>query len=285
MLPNNFCIFILSHGRPDKIHTLRTFERQKYTGRYYILIDNDDKTKDEYVRLYGDKIIIFDKKKVTVDRADNFNNMNLVVFARNYCFELAKKLKIKYFMEFDDDYTDFGLRFNVKGEFKHIRLYNTLDDLFEKLLKFYKNTKSITSLSFAQNGDFIGGQNSAMGVNILMRRKAMNTQICSNERPFTFLGGVNEDVNAYVRWGSEGKLFFTISCVSIGQVQTQSSSGGLTEIYKDQGTYVKSFYSVIYCPSCVRIIRMGAVEKRIHHKILWKKAVPCILREEHKKLF
>jgi len=287
LLPNDFCIFILSHGRPDNVKTLNTLNRFNYTGKYYILIDNEDKTAPEYFKKYGDKVIQFDKLAVskTFDQADNFDNRKTIVYARNYCFEIAKKLKIKYFMELDDDYTDFGLRFNAKGEFKHIRLYDTLDNLLLNFLNFYKKTKSITCLAFAQNGDFIGGPTSAMGVNILLRRKAMNTQLCSTERPFQFIGRVNEDVNTYTYLGSQGKLFLTVSCVSIGQTQTQSNKGGMTDIYLENGTYVKSFYTVMYCPSCVRIHRMGHIEKRIHHKILWKKAVPCILREEHKKIF
>jgi len=287
LLPNDFCIFIMSHGRPDNIQTIHTLERLKYTGQYYILIDNEDKTSNQYYEKYGNKVIMFDKLKISkeFDQADNFDNRKTVVYARNYCFKAAKDLNIKYFMEFDDDYTNFGLRFTEKGEFKHIHLYDTLDKLFLALLNFYKKAKNITCLAFAQDGDFIGGAGNVLGKNICMKRKAMNTQLCSIDRPFTFLGRINEDVNTYVKLGSVGKLFLTVSCVSIGQITTQSNDGGMTDIYKDQGTYVKSFYTIMYCPSCVKISKMGVAELRIHHKIFWKNAVPYIIDEKHKKLF
>jgi hypothetical protein len=64
---------------------------------------------------------------------------------------------------------------------------------------------------------------------------------------------------------------------------TQQETGGLTDLYQDYGTHVKSFFSIMYNPSCVRLSVIGKNHKRIHHKILWKNAVPKILSEDHKK--
>lgn len=50
----------------------------------------------------------------------------------------------------------------------------------------------------------------------------------------------------------------------------------------DSGTYVKSFYSVIFAPSCVSIAMMGDKHKRIHHNISWDNCVPKILNEKYK---
>lgn len=57
----------------------------------------------------------------------------------------------------------------------------------------------------------------------------------------------------------------------------------MTEVYLNQGTYVKSFYTVMLNPSAVKINLMGNKDKRLHHKILWKNAVPKILSENYKK--
>ncbi len=284
---NNFCIFILSHGRANNIHTLHTLERLKYTGKWYIVIDNEDKTSNEYYDKYGDKVKMFDKLAIskTFDEADNFENRKTIVYARNYCFQLAKELNIKYFMQLDDDYTNFGLRFTKEGIFKHIHLNKSLDEVFAAMLVLFKRCKNISCLAMAQDGDFIGGTGNVLGKNIMMKRKAMNTLLCSIDRPFQFMGRVNEDVNTYVRLGQLGQLFFTISCLSVGQISTQSNDGGMTDIYLENGTYVKSFYTVMFAPSCVKISRMGHIERRIHHKIFWKHAVPRIVDEKYKKLF
>lgn len=58
---------------------------------------------------------------------------------------------------------------------------------------------------------------------------------------------------------------------------------GMTGIYLDKGTYVKSFYSVIFRPSCVKVAVMNTKNKRLHHRVLWNNAVPKILPEECKK--
>ena len=111
----------------------------------------------------------------------------------------------------------------------------------------------------------------------------MNSFFCSIHRPFNFMGKTNEDVTAYVNHGSKGDLFLTIPFIGIEQKQTQSNDGGLTDIYKAQGTYVKSFYSLLFNPSCVKLSLMGFKENRIHHWINWENAVPKIINQKHKK--
>ena len=76
---------------------------------------------------------------------------------------------------------------------------------------------------------------------------------------------------------------FTIANVMINQGTTQANAGGMTEVYLDSGTYVKSFYTIMVAPSCTRISTMGNKFKRIHHKILWDKCTPKILNEKYKK--
>lgn len=71
--------------------------------------------------------------------------------------------------------------------------------------------------------------------------------------------------------------------MGLRQTATQESAGGLTEAYLDLGTYTKSFYSVMYCPSCVKVGIMGDKVYRIHHKVMWRNAVPQILDEKWKK--
>ena len=111
----------------------------------------------------------------------------------------------------------------------------------------------------------------------------MNTFICSTERPFQFIGRINEDVNTYVSMQAKGLVFMSINQVTINQQTTQKSTGGMTELYLDSGTYVKSFYSVISQPSSLKIKLMGPVYPRLHHLVKWNHTAPMILSEEHKK--
>lgn len=281
---DNFAVFILTHGRPDNVITYKTLQRQGYTGPVYIIVDNEDKTIDQYRKNFGDKVIVFDKLAIskTFDTGDNFSDRRAVIYARNACFGIARELGIEYFLQLDDDYTDFRHKFTA--ELMPIDKLGTknLNHLFDIILNYYKRINAAT-IAIGQGGDFLGGVNGGEQKKLYLKRKAMNTFFCATSRPLTFFGRVNEDVNTYVTLGNRGELIFTINNVAINQVSTQASTGGMSEMYLDSGTYIKSFYTVMYAPSCVHVGMMGDTHKRLHHRINWKSAVPCIVEEKYRK--
>jgi len=279
---DNFAIFILTHGRPHKQYTIKTLKRCGYTGKYYLVIDTEDKDANEYKKLYGDKVLQFDKRDISklFDTADTFDDRRAIVYARNVCWQFAKQLNLDYFLELDDDYTEFRFRKEVNGVLTSIYCRH-IDKVFEAMLDFLDETKALT-VALAQTGDFIGGTDSTVYKQQLAR-KAMNSFFCRVDRPFNFFGRVNEDVNTYILLGSKGKLLFTVARCTLNQLNTQSNQGGMTELYLDSGTYVKSFYSIIFNPSCVKIGMMGVSNKRIHHKIYWNYCTPKIINERYKK--
>jgi hypothetical protein len=281
---NNFAVFILTHGRPDRVITYDTLRKQGYTGEIYIIIDNEDTSVGEYKKAYGDNVIVFDKEDIErrFDTGDNFQDRRAIFFARNACFEIANKIGVTYFLQLDDDYTSFVYRFSPSLIFQEVRVLN-LDRLFGYVLEYYKSIGAKT-IAIGQGGDFLGGGNGKNAKNLSLGRKAMNTFFCSTERPFSFVGRVNEDVNTYTSLGNRGELILTIFNVMVHQLKTQSNAGGMTDLYLDSGTYIKSFYPVMYCPSFVKISEMGQVHRRIHHHIDWDNAVPQIIEERHRIL-
>jgi lipocalin len=76
---DDFAVFILTHGRPEKVFTLNSLKAGNYSGKWYIVIDNEDDTEDEYRRLYGDRVLQFDKVAVskTFDTAEGAKHMRL----------------------------------------------------------------------------------------------------------------------------------------------------------------------------------------------------------------
>lgn len=283
METDNFAVFILTHGRPDKVITYRSLRKQGYTGPIYLLVDDEDKTLPAYQEQYGQEVIIFSKEDIAsrYDEGDNFQDRRAVFYARNASFEIAKELGLDFFLQLDDDYTLFVHKFTEDLVFREKPILD-LDRVFGAILEYYKSIPALT-IAMAQNGDFFGGSNSLHAHKLGIKRKAMNTFFCSTHRPFSFMGRINEDVNTYVTLGNRGALIFTIFSVSIIQESTQQSSGGMTELYQSQGTYVKSFYTVMYAPSCVKISEIGQSYRRIHHRIKWSNAVPKIIGEEHRK--
>lgn len=285
-LRTDFVVFILTHGRPDKVVTYNTLRNNGYTGPIVLVVDNEDTTIDRYRHIYEAKlntgVYVFDKEDIAkkYDTVDNGNDRRTIFYARNACFEIAQKLGYQYFLELDDDYTCFRSRLNIDGKFATI-YHRDLDSLFEVMIQFLDDSKAAT-VAFSQTGDFIGGMGSRVYKEKLSR-KAMNSFFCTTKRPFRFIGRINEDVNTYVLESSKGKLMFTVADASLDQKQTQSNSGGMTEMYLNSGTYVKSFFTIITNPSSVVIYEMGCTNKRIHHLINWNNAVPKIISGKYRK--
>lgn len=280
----DFCIIIISNGRPNDIYTLKTLIKAGCTIPTYILIDNQDKTTDEYLKKYPKQVYIFDKEKYAamVDQYDNFNNLRTTTHARNACFDLAKDLGYKYFLVLDDDYMQFKMRINDKLEHPKGRylIIKNIDNVFYKTLEYFINS-NFTSICYSQGGDWFGGETN---FNKKPKRKAMNSFFCSTDRPFKFVSRLNEDVNTYMALGHKGYVFMTIPFIQIDQKQTQGTKGGMSDAYLAGGTYVKSFYTLLNRPDCTRINLMGDTDLRMHHLIDWSIAVPCIIDERYKKL-
>lgn len=280
---DDFVAFILTHGRPCNVKTYHTLREQGYTGKIYFILDNEDETIEKYEKEFGrENIIVFDKEKASanIDTADLAQDRRAVVYARNQCFQIASMLGFRYFLQLDDDYTKFRFRYEEGGKLRH-RIANDLDAVFDCMIDFLNESGALT-VAFAQGGDFIGGINNVFWKNRL-KRKAMNTFFCDVQKPFSFVGSINEDVNMYTTLGNRGKLILSIADVSVEQLATQSNPGGLTDIYLALGTYVKSFYSVIFSPQCVKVAEMGVNHRRMHHFISWNHCTPMILPKKYKK--
>lgn len=277
-----FAAFILSNGRPNNVLTVDTLKKSGYTGKVYIIIDDEDPCGDEYRKAFGsENVIEFDKKAAakTFDPADTSSDKTAIAYSRNASFGIAKSLGLDYFVQLDDDYASFRHRWPDHGQLASTAILN-MDKVVELMLTFLDESGALT-VAMSQGGDAIGGINLNVKKGIL--RKAMNSFFVRTDHPVGFLGRLNDDVNAYVVHGSRGKLFFTIMPLQLTQKQTQQSSGGMTETYLDSGTYVKSFYTVMMAPSCVKIGIIGPTNVRYHHSVNWNNAVPKIISERHRK--
>lgn len=280
---NDFVVFILTHGRADNVYTYKALKRAGYTGKIILVIDNEDNDVEKYYSNYGkENVYMFDKikKSKEVDSMDLDSDRKAILYARCACFDIAKELGYTYFLELDDDYTNFRSRV-VSGESLKTVYIKKFDELVDCTLDFLDVSNAHT-VALSQIGDFIGGKNSKVCKDRLTR-KAMNAFFCRTDRRFNWSGKMNEDVTTYITLGSRGYLFFTVADVSIDQLSTQSLSGGMSEGYLSFGTYTKTFYTILSCPSCVKMYIMGVTNKRFHHVIDWDKAVPKIISDKYKK--
>lgn len=273
---SRFAVLVLAHGRPELSDTYDHLRGGGYTGRIIIVIDNEDEKAQGYIDKYGEEnVYMFNKTWVAheCDSMNNFGNRKAILFARNESFRIARELGLESFVQMDDDYYYFGHR-GLQGAKKTLHL----DLIFEWFVEFLLNTPT-KSIAFSQGGDHIGGWDSET----LFKRKAMNSFFCLTSRPFKFYGVMNDDVNCYLLNGKRGDIFLSYMAFQLDQADTQSTAGGMTETYKEMGTYLKSFTSVMGCPSNVSIKIMGTKGRRLHHSIDWHVSVPMIVSEDFKK--
>ena len=286
---SDYYVFIISRGRPNSVATVESgFKRSNFTGRWCIVLDDEDETIDEYVQRYGnDRVVVFSKSQTMagMDMGDNFGISGSVV-PRRAIWQIAKDMGIDYFIVLDDDYNEFRWKFDQNNQPAPYTLVGNLDAVFQALVDCYSAMPpSVLTLSLLQQGDFIGGFSGDRLQKITAFRKAMNVFVCSTFRQFEFPARMNEDVNAYTEVQRRGYAFLSINRVAFNQLPTQRLRGGMTDIYLEQGTYVKTFYSIMRCPSGVKVSVLGDrnVNPRIHHRVTYNRVAPKIIPHRFQK--
>ena len=282
---DDFAVFILTHGRADNVVTFNTLRKLGYSGKWFMIIDNEDSQAQLYYKNFGrDHVVMFDKQ-AAVDRADtmdNFGQHKAILYARNESFRIAKEMGLTYFLMLDDDYSDINFRFAEDDKLRaKILKGNQFDLICDAMLEFL-DVSGAKTVAFAQGGDFVGGLDGGNFKKGLLR-KAMNSMFCRVDRPIEFRGTMNEDVTTYTTLGSRGELFLTLCAMCVIQLPTQSLNGGMTDVYLDGGTYLKTFYSIMSMPSCVKAKMAFGKNGRIHHNVDWEHCVPKILNEKYRK--
>lgn len=273
----DFAVFILSHGRADTISTYRALRDGGYTGRTFVVIDNEDDQEDLYRQKFGDDIIQFDKRDYLekTDLGDLDTDRRIGVFARNFIQDEAKRLGYKFHLQLDDDVHGFTYRF-AQGKVLRALHCSHLDEVFSGMVEYMKKTP-ITSLSFALSAYNMGGVDGSIKEG--MTRKTMTTFLMRADDVQYFHMRMNDDITTSLINGMRGKLYYSYLPIEVEVDKTQVKAGGMTDIYQKNGTYRKSFYSVMCCPSCVKVSAMGITDYRIHHTISWNNAVPKLLSE------
>lgn len=280
---NNYAIFIITHKRPNNQITLKALKRANYTGKTYLIVDDKDPTLPEYKEKYGKQVIVFSKEDYygKFDLMTNEKIMGIATYARNALYDMAKKKGLDYIVVMDDDYSGFYIKIDKDFNYANSAVTN-MDKVIAAYLKYLKNA-DLDAIAFAQGGDFLGGENGGMNKRKLpVLRKIMNVFFFDVDKPVYYYGAMNDDVIAGITLARQGRLAMTPTIIATIPAPTQSVAGGLTELYKDSGTYQKSMYAVVASPSSVTTKYIDGVG-RVHHWIDGTKTYPCIVSGKWKK--
>jgi hypothetical protein len=277
---DDFAVFIITHGRPDNQITLNTLKKGGYTGKLYFILDDEDETADQYRELYGaENVCIFNKDEAgkLFDLGDNQRELKKVpVYARNACWDIAKSLGLKYFVQLDDDYSSICFRYIEDKKLKRGKIKD-FNSLFDAMCEFLSQ-KNVWCIAFGVEGDFIGGPNSKYKEKLY--QNARNSFFCCVDKPFEFLGRINEDVTTPAFNNSLGRLFYTVLDVCVTLKDHNKNEGGSTDLYKETNLYWNYFYPVLWLPSAISI--KAKKDGFIKH-VEWDRLTPKLLSEKWKK--
>ena len=274
---------IITYKRANQQATVKTLRRNGYTGDIYLIVDDSDPQLDTYKKLYGENVLVFSKAKVRkrMDTMVNSPIWGAGVYARNFAFRAAKKLGYKYFVSMDDDYSGFYYKVDGDGEYANTRIQD-LDRIIKAHVRFLVKT-NISCVAWAQGGDFQGGEVGQLARSRFKpMRKMMNVFFFRTDRPIKFSGVMNGDSVTGLDYGRRGHIILTNCLICTIPIQSQTLEGGLTDLYKEMGTYSKSFFSVLMNPSATKVAYLPDIG-RVHHVITGRYAYPLIVSEKLRK--
>lgn len=215
------------------------------------------------------------------DLGDLDNDRRIGVFARNFIQDKAQEMGYQYHLQLDDDIHGFAIRYIVNDKLACYTVRN-MDVVIDAMLD-YMDSAPFTSLSFGLPAYYMGGMNN----NAWKKRmipKTMTTFIMRADDKQYFHMRMNDDITTSALNNMRGKMYYSYLPCMVELDPTQVQKGGMTEIYQDNGTYRKSFYTVMALPSCTKISSMGVNDYRVHHQISWNHACPKILSEKWRKI-
>ncbi len=281
-MKKKFAVFILTHGRPNNQITVKTLQNLGYTGAWYLVVDDQDDTFDEYVRVWGvDRIIVFHKDYFirNTDTGLHTPVPKFAVFARNAIEHIAKTMGYKTFMMLDDDITKFRVRLPKGDSLKSYGFNGKFSEIIDKSVDFILDC-DIACMGLGFCNLYIGGVSNFNTENPRQRLCA-EAFIRNTSHPVSWRLNMVEDMITSIDAAMAGDVWFQflpIQCeikMSEGVVD-----GGNSDVYRQLGMYRISFMPVIAYPSS-NAVRRG--------KTTWAstttpdKCIPKIISSRYRK--
>lgn len=266
-------VYIISKGRPE-CRTAATLERIGFPGEWFIVCGNNDEALPEYQARWGGRVLVFGwyEQVESTDPMDGYGFEGMASGAcpvRNATAEISRRRGELRHWQLDDDYTGFqvfdartGKRPKCDGEALHRAML---------ALARFAHACGLSNCGFPPS-TIETAKEGALGVG----KRVFNAHnLPSGGALFEpWRGRMNDDlINALNVW-RHGGVELSVKCLAMNMPPTQSEGGGLTELYRDEGTVRKTAYAVEACPAAVRLVeRFG----RYHHAVDWGCVVPKIV--------
>lgn len=277
----NFACMIISHGRPNNIPTVSSLKKSGYSGKIYILIDDEDETIEQYKHNYRN-VIVFNKQYF-IDKNDLLFNKSLrkvAVHARNAAEYIAKELDLDYYLLLDDDIVNFHYRY-ADNKLHSKKFYN-LDFAFDEYIK-YMNNANIATIGLAHDGMFLGGNIKMFEQPQHSKNRILANAFIRNMRYEVHWGpDMCEDFITSINENNKSNVWITLPFIGIHckkqGMKKQKSDGGNSEAYLVDGNYGVAKFAVLSLPNCYKL------SPNMWYRCLsYDTIVPKIISQKYKK--
>ncbi len=253
---NDFACIVISHGRPE-CSTVKVLRECGYTGKIYIVVDDEDKTLPDYIERYGADVHVFHKEE-DFDTGDLGGSKACGVFARNQCLKVAEKNRLTYYLELDDDLESLSYRYNDGGHLRGIKA-RELDRLFDGMCTYFDEA-SVQCISFGNAVDYIGGVPTYESGKA--NRTVMNSFFLRTSNKIQWRSRNSDDIITVIDQAQKGYAGFRFTPVMnkfdvwIPKKKSSASGGSIAE-YEKTGSYKLRYYAVMFHPDCVKLRESG----------------------------
>ena len=250
---SDFGVIIISHGRPH-CSTYEKLRGMGYTGKIYVVADDEDKTIDEYREVYGDDLHVFHKVD-DFDTADNFDGPKTVgVYARNECIKVAREKGLKFYAEMDDDLKSLVGRYEKDGILASYKIKD-IDAVFEAICH-YMEEAPVDCVGFSNAGDFIGGKENVEKKAI--DHRIYNVFILRTDYPIKWHSRHADDTITTVEGLRNGRQYMKLRNIQAAfdvwsGKNGSKKGGGSISTYDALGSYRLWIYGIIHYPDCIRL--------------------------------
>lgn len=280
---NDFAVFILTHGRPNNQHTLQALKKAGYTGKIYLVVDDLDKTIDEYKKMYGESVIVFDKMKyVAIHETGVLKpHINFASFARNAIEDMAKDMELSYFAMVDDDLTKFRFRYEEDNKLKSLNVKD-MDRVLMHYIDFMEQG-NIPTLSLASQFRFIGGINNIAPINSSKWRLALTFYIRSTKTKVVWKSNICEDRITCMLSNREGFVWLQLPFVQLDTKEMHGiNDGGNSDTYREITDFYRIFFTEVFVPDCNIAMYWSRNNGWVNKVPDWNTLCPMIISDKYK---
>lgn len=277
----NFAVFITTHERVERVKTFDTLRKCGYTGKIYIVVDNEDKQLQRYLNRFQD-VLVYNKElqfKHT-DKVIETEQRASVTYPRNAVEAYAKHFKLDAFMVCDDDISNLRYRWVEGDTVRSLAMNGGLDRVLDLYSEFIV-AHDIAVTSFVHMLFYMSGVH-GLDKRITEQREIIQVFIRNTKFDMDWKGVMRQDMLTNTLTSKTGYLWWALPFITYDAEpmnETGSNEGGMKETYDNINEYQRSFLGVITTPSCLKI---GCANGRI--KMSWNKATayPMIVSSRYK---